>query len=178
MTTAHRPTWVSAMGGVKNHGFSSKHISAKDQNGETQLKYRQVGQGAKSEMQRRDLVDELEKREFEHLSEKNKLIAMIENEEKKVDAIPLLKERAEAVTHAVSAKYNDADIDTNGQDDDDDDDDDEFDSSRYILIGELLFLMMRMVTSCCEMNTNCLTYCVCFLSVTRMTMMMTMSKSL
>lgn len=126
MSQAHRPTWVAAVGGVKNHGFSSVHISAKDQNGETRLKYRQVGQSSQGEMYRRDLVDELEKREYEHLSEKNKLIALIENEEKKIDAIPLLKERAEASTAAlgVESKYNDADIDTNGHDDDD------FDSSR------------------------------------------------
>mmetsp|Transcript_16991 Transcript_16991/g.31980 ORF Transcript_16991/g.31980 Transcript_16991/m.31980 type:complete len:216 (+) Transcript_16991:42-689(+) len=125
MTTAHRPTWESAKGSVKNHGFTSKHISAKDQNGETRLKYRQVGQSAKSEMVHRDLVEELEKREFDHLSEKNKLIAMIENEEKKVDAVPLLKERAEVHSQPVSSKYNDADIDTNDRDDDED----EFDSS-------------------------------------------------
>lgn len=130
MTTAHRPTWVSAVGGVKNHGFSSKHISAKDQNGETRLKYRQVGQSAPSEMIRRDLVGELEQREFEHLSEKNKLIAMIENEEKKIDAVPLLKERAEVQSQDVGAKYNDADVDTNGHNGSDDDDDGEFDSSR------------------------------------------------
>jgi protein CWC15 len=130
MTTAHRPTWVSAKGGVKNHGFSSVHICAKDQNGETRLKYRQVGQSSKAEMDRRDLVDELEKREYDHLSEKNKLIAMIENEEKKIDAIPLLKERAEQAAPNIESKYNDADIDING--DDNNDDDDEFDSSRLV----------------------------------------------
>ena len=129
MTTAHRPTWVSAVGGVKNHGFSSVHVAAKDQNGETRLKFRQVGQSSKAEMDRRDLVDELEKREYEHLSEKNKLIAMIENEERKIDAVPLLKERAELATQSINmgSKYNDADIDTN---DHGGDDDDEFDSSR------------------------------------------------
>lgn len=127
MSQAHRPTWVAAVGGVKNHGFSSVQISAKDQNGETRLKYRQVGQSSRGEMDRRDLVGELEKREFDHLSEKNKLIALIENEEKKIDAIPLLKERAEVCSEAkeLESKYNDADIDTNGRDDDND-----FDSSR------------------------------------------------
>ena len=126
MTTAHRPTWVSAVGKtVKNHGFVSKAISAKDQNGETRLKYRQVGQGSKSEMVERDLMGELEKREYEHLSEKNKLIAMIENEEKKIDTVPLLKERAEIQVTEISSKYNDADVDATGEDEDDD-----FDSSR------------------------------------------------
>lgn len=130
MTTAHRPTWVSAVGGVKNHGFSSKHISAKDQNGETRLKYRQVGQSSKVEMDHRDLVDELERREHEHLSEKSKLIAMIENEEKKIDAVPLLKERAEVSTPSLASKYNDADIDATGHNEDDDD----FDSSRLLYL--------------------------------------------
>lgn len=141
MTTAHRPTWVSAVGGVKNHGFTSKMVSAKDQNGETRLKFRQVGQSSREEMTSRDLVGELEKREHDHISEKSKMMALIESEEKKVDTVPLLKECAEAAHE--SSKYNDDDFVPSktdekeddfdsSSDEDDDDEDDELELQREL----------------------------------------------
>jgi protein CWC15 len=127
MTTAHRPTWHAAVGTVKNHGFSSQMVSAKDQIGETRLKFRQVGQASQSEMAERNVHEELQKREFDQLSEKNKMIAMIEQEEKKVDAVNLLKNHAEFASSAPAdeaKKYNDADVDYG-------DGDEDFDSSRF-----------------------------------------------
>jgi protein CWC15 len=124
MTTAHRPTWKPAVGGVKNHGFVSQQTSAKDQVGMTTLKFRQIGQSNPEEMERRSFLDELEKREYEQLSEKNKAILQIESEEKKVDSIALLKNHAEVVTATgSSSKFDDSDADF-------DDRDNEFDSSR------------------------------------------------
>lgn len=126
MTTAHRPTWHAAVGTVKNHGFTSQAVSAKDQIGETRLKFRQLGQASRSEMAERNIREELQKREFDQLSEKNKMIAMIAQEEKKVDAVNLLKNHAEFVQSATideAKKYNDADVDYG-------DGDEDFDSSR------------------------------------------------
>lgn len=122
MTTAHRPTWKPAVGGVKNHGFLSQQTSAKDQIGMTTLKFRQIGQSSEEEMNKRNILEELEQREYEQLSEKNKAILQIENEEKKVDSIALLKNHAEVINTETS-KYDDADADY-------DDRDNDFDSSR------------------------------------------------
>eukprot|EP00602_Paraphysomonas_sp_CaronLab_P001113 CAMPEP_0185018338 /NCGR_PEP_ID=MMETSP1103-20130426/1096_1 /TAXON_ID=36769 /ORGANISM="Paraphysomonas bandaiensis, Strain Caron Lab Isolate" /LENGTH=231 /DNA_ID=CAMNT_0027548117 /DNA_START=15 /DNA_END=710 /DNA_ORIENTATION=+ len=140
MTTAHRPTWHAAVGGVKNHGFTSQQVSAKDQIGMTRLKFRQVGQSSETEMKERDVLHELEKREFDHLSEKNKMIAQIESEEKKVDTVALLKNHAEISSNCnEDNEYNDADIDYHDQDDgfdsssdEDDDDDDELELQREL----------------------------------------------
>ena len=129
MTTAHRPTWHAAVGSVKNHGFSSVAVSAKDQIGETRLKFRQAGQSSQQDMATRNVLEELEKREFEQLSEKNKMIAMIESEEKKVDVVNLLKNHAEVAGTEVGHdnKYNDADIEYGDADED-------FESSRFIIM--------------------------------------------
>jgi hypothetical protein len=73
-------------------------------------------------MSRRNLTEELEQREFEHLSEKNKIIAMIENEEKKVNIVPLLKYHPE---ETILNKYDDRDVETANKEESD------FSSSRY-----------------------------------------------
>jgi hypothetical protein len=129
MTTAHRPTWKPAVGGVKNHGFVSQQTSAKDQIGMQTLKFRQIGQSHPEEMSRRNVLDELEQREYEQLSEKNKAILQIESEEKKVDSIALLKNHAETATE--SSKFDDSDAEF-------DDRDNEFDSSRYVASFSLI----------------------------------------
>jgi protein CWC15 len=125
MTTAHRPTWKPAVAVVRNHGFVSQQTSAKDQIGMTQLKFRQIGQSTAAEMNERNVLDELEQREYEQLSEKNKAILQIENEEKKVDSIALLKNHAEGGGGTGTGggnKFDDEDADY-------DDRDNEFDSS-------------------------------------------------
>jgi protein CWC15 len=122
MTTAHRPTWKPAVAVVRNHGFVSQQTSAKDQIGMTQLKFRQIGQSTQSEMNERNILDELEQREYEQLSEKNKAILQIENEEKKVDSLALLKNHAEVIAPVSGSKFDDEDADY-------DDRDHEFDSS-------------------------------------------------
>lgn len=125
MTTAHRPTWKPAVGTSINIGFKSQQVSVKDQIGMTKLKFRQVGQSSKNEMEERNILEELEKREYEQLSAKNKAILEIEKEEKKIDSIALLKNHEEKKEEI--KQYNDSDVDY-------DERDDEFDSSRYFFI--------------------------------------------
>mmetsp|Transcript_6238 Transcript_6238/g.6517 ORF Transcript_6238/g.6517 Transcript_6238/m.6517 type:complete len:236 (+) Transcript_6238:50-757(+) len=135
MTTAHRPTWKPAVGTSINIGFKSQQVSVKDQIGMTKLKFRQVGQSSKNEMEERNILEELEKREYEQLSAKNKAILEIEKEEKKIDSIALLKNHEEKKEEI--KQYNDSDVDYDERDDefdsssdeesDEDDDDDEDD---------------------------------------------------
>lgn len=67
-----------------------------------------MGQSSKEDMARINLVEELEKREMEYLSDKNKIIAMIESEEKKVSTL-LIKNSTEEVVPKKTT-YNDDDI--------------------------------------------------------------------
>ncbi|GAA5892096.1 hypothetical protein JCM6882_005694 [Rhodosporidiobolus microsporus] len=57
MSSAHRPTWTPAQG--KEGRQNSKSYSARDLAQHTKLKFRQPGQGTKSEVARRDLKLEL-----------------------------------------------------------------------------------------------------------------------
>ncbi|XP_075263431.1 spliceosome-associated protein CWC15 homolog, partial [Convolutriloba macropyga] len=74
MTTAHRPTWAPAMGHEEQGGMRifapSTAFSAKDQRGQTKMKYRQIGQSSKGELEDRDLKAELEEKELKHQREK------------------------------------------------------------------------------------------------------------
>lgn len=90
MTTSHRPTWTPAQGRAKFGGITSRQVSVKDQNGFTQMKYRQIGQSSQEEMRRHDLREELSHREEAHLQEKRKQLSLIEQEEKMVELPPVL----------------------------------------------------------------------------------------
>eukprot|EP01094_Clydonella_sp_ATCC50884_P005136 TRINITY_DN14100_c0_g1_i1.p1 TRINITY_DN14100_c0_g1~~TRINITY_DN14100_c0_g1_i1.p1 ORF type:complete len:279 (+),score=87.52 TRINITY_DN14100_c0_g1_i1:49-837(+) len=85
MTTAHRPTWNAAVGGKDQSGNRSiaptKAYSSRDLPGHTTLKTRRVGQNAPEEIEQRDLLRELEAREFEGASRKRKRDEMEEDEE-------------------------------------------------------------------------------------------------
>jgi protein CWC15 len=124
MTTAARPTYHAAVAGKLNYGgFKSRAVCAKDQAAHTKLKFRQFGQATEEELRNVDLRYDLDKKEQEHLSQKNKAISMILQEEKKVD-VPLLLQNKPEVNEEILKKYDDADID--------EDSDDGFDSSRYV----------------------------------------------
>ncbi|KAK9831535.1 hypothetical protein WJX81_006631 [Elliptochloris bilobata] len=75
MSTAHRPTWAPAKGGEGQGGMRvyapSRQMSAKDQAGQTTLKFRQPGQAAPSDVRHRDLLAELEEKERKHFRETN-----------------------------------------------------------------------------------------------------------
>ena len=70
MTTAHRPTFHPAVGSAHQGGYrlyaGTRQYSSRDLPGQTQLKFRQIGQGSEEEMQLRDLKQELEDREHKH----------------------------------------------------------------------------------------------------------------
>jgi protein CWC15 len=123
MTTAARPTYHAAIGGKLNYGgFKSRAVCAKDQAAHTKLKFRQLGQSTEEEVKNLDLRHDLDRKEQEHLPQKNKAIAMILQEERKVDVPLLIKNKPEA-DEAILKKFDDSDVD-NGSDDG-------FDSSRY-----------------------------------------------
>ena len=65
--------------------MASHVVSAKDQNGFTQMKYRQTGQASVSEMEERDLRRELQMKEDGFLRDKKQVLQLIEEEEKSVD---------------------------------------------------------------------------------------------
>lgn len=121
MSTAARPTYFAAVGRSTYGGAASRHISGKDQTAHTKLKFRKDGQASISEMKQKDLRSELEKQEAELSLNRKSAIAMIENEEKKVDVTLLLKNKPE-IDEEVLKKYDDADVDAGSSDG--------FDSSR------------------------------------------------
>ena len=127
MTTAARPTYYAAIGKQDYGGFKSRAVCAKDQAAHTTLKYRQFGQSTEQEIKKNDLKGDLERKEQEYVSQKNKAINMILQEEKKVDVQLLLKNKPEVDEEDLKKKYDDADIDA---DSDDGSDSDGFDSSR------------------------------------------------
>lgn len=72
MTTAHRPTWAPAKGGTNDEQSGSRVFApstffrAKDQVAHTKLKFRQSGQSAADDLNKKDLRAELEDRERKH----------------------------------------------------------------------------------------------------------------
>jgi protein CWC15 len=141
MSTAARPTYFAAVG-RQYGGIRSRHISGKDQNAHTKLKFRQIGQSSTEEMKLKDLKYELETKEELNLIDKKSAISMIENEEKKVDVILLLKNKPD-IDPELLKKYDDADINNSGsedgfdssseeEDEDEDDDDDEAELQREL----------------------------------------------
>jgi protein CWC15 len=122
MTTAARPTYHAAIGGKLNYGgFKSRAVCAKDQAAHTKLKFRQLGQATAEEVRNADLRYDLDRKEQEYLSQKNKAIAMILQEEKKVD-VPLLIKNKPEMNEDILKKFDDADVDEGSSDG--------FDSSR------------------------------------------------
>ncbi len=120
MTTAARPTYYAAIGKQDYGGFKSRAVCAKDQAAHTRLKFRQVGQSTQEEVKSSDLRNDLDRKEQEYASQKNKAITMILQEEKKID-VPLLLKNKPEIDEEVLKKYDDDDIDQS---------DDGFDSSR------------------------------------------------
>lgn len=76
MTTAHRPTWAPAKGGTNDEQSGSRVFApstffrAKDQVAHTKLKFRQPGQNATEDLNKKDLRAELEDKERKHFRAK------------------------------------------------------------------------------------------------------------
>jgi hypothetical protein len=118
MTTSHRPTFNAAIGGAARTTGYSKIVSAKDQIGFTQIKYRELGQNSQHEMNARDLRQELELKERSYIQDtKKQALQLIEEEENKVDVnkVALLLTNSAAETERV---YDDADVEAIDDDDD------------------------------------------------------------
>jgi protein CWC15 len=110
MSTASRPTFHAAVGTKSSYGgFRSRMFSAKDQAGHTKLKFRQLGQSTKNEIETRDLKNELELKEQQKLlgssSDKN-IISTI----KVANNLPLLEYSSHDLKD-VREKYDDTDAD-------------------------------------------------------------------
>jgi hypothetical protein len=85
MTTSHRPTFNAALGGASRAGVFSRQVSAKDQLGYTQLKFRAIGQHSQEEMLERDMRNDLNVKESKYVNDKKKALQLIEDEEKTID---------------------------------------------------------------------------------------------
>ncbi|KMZ59405.1 hypothetical protein ZOSMA_69G01040 [Zostera marina] len=79
MTTAARPTWAPAKGGQEQGGTRifgpSGKYSSRDLAAHTTLKPRREGQDTQEELQKRNLLEELEERERRHFSSKDRSYA-------------------------------------------------------------------------------------------------------
>lgn len=131
MTTAHKPTWHPAVGTATQGGYRyhapKAQFSAKDIAAHTQLKTRQLGQDAPTEVAERDLKAELSNRE-------KKYAEKVRTEKQRAGLLPYAAEPPNDVNKAIQAvdwrKINDKD-DSDSDDDSDssssesDDDDEE-----------------------------------------------------
>jgi Cwf15/Cwc15 cell cycle control protein len=104
---------------------SSVKTCSKDQIGHTKLKYRQVGQASKAELEQKDFKGDLVRKEQESTSDRSKLIANVQAHvdslasSKQVDppeAPRLLLANEPSTIAAVAKKYDDADADAGDSD--------------------------------------------------------------
>jgi protein CWC15 len=124
MTTAHRPTYVPALGGNdKNEGALgrlSKQYSVRDQKAHSKLKFRQPGQGDARDNASKDFKAELEAKEAEHFNKRKA---------DEAGAIADAQEQAEKRLKAIEQLDPDLDADDDAgdesSDESSDDDDDE-----------------------------------------------------
>ena len=127
MSTAGRPTYYAAVGKTTYGGARSRQVCVRDQTTNSKLKVRQFGQNTADELRDKDFREEIESREEAHIKEKNRALALITEEERKVD-VPLLLLNKPEIDPVVLQKYDDADAEV----DYDEKSDDGFDSSRYV----------------------------------------------
>ena len=118
MSTQHRPTFFAAVAKSTKTSFKSTHMSVKDQNTHTVLKYRKQGQHSQEEMKQADMRMELQRREAALMDEKRLAIAMVAKEEKSVAAPLLLTAGDDTID---TEKFDDEDADFGESDDSDSD---------------------------------------------------------
>lgn len=150
MTTAHRPTWVTATGNTGDYGNWSTggkvsgQFSVKDLPGHTKLKLRQGAQIPDFQSKRDLLVSEAKAFEEKRKSEKRSVLEDDEAAGAKIIATaePLLLTSEEVNTDRISRKYDDRDYEDEEDDDSDldsssDEDDDDDDLEEELLQREL-----------------------------------------
>ena len=137
---AHMPTYYSAAG--RETDLRTTLTSIKDQPGQLQMKYRKSGQSTSEEVGDRDkVVEQLKKKEATELSKKDKALAYVVSEEKKVNTLLLTNAPSTVTADTVASlagKYDDADpklgpeddengdgFDSSSEEESDDEDDDE-----------------------------------------------------
>ncbi|SCV68615.1 BQ2448_736 [Microbotryum intermedium] len=146
MSTAHRPTWDPAQG--KDSRLNSRVYSSRDLAAHTRLKFRQPGQGNKTDVARRDLKLELLAAERESSDRKAKgqsgyvpdrQLLLLENQTKEQDELDEANNRRRVLADVAKLDRDDDDDDEEDDDGDDrpkdkgkgkaveDDDDDEQD---------------------------------------------------
>ncbi|EFJ34539.1 hypothetical protein SELMODRAFT_438896 [Selaginella moellendorffii] len=140
MTTAARPTWAPAKGGQEQGGTriygTSQKFSARDLPSHTLLKTRKEGQGTTEELQRKDLLSDLEGRERKHFDSK------LDPDAPPREPGQLLLEGADrreggdrrAAAAAKSLDADDSDEDGSGASDEEDEDEEDEDAA---LVAEL-----------------------------------------
>ncbi|GAA5828200.1 hypothetical protein JCM11251_002633 [Rhodosporidiobolus azoricus] len=121
MSSAHRPTWAPAQG--KEGRQNSKSYSARDLAQHTKLKFRQPGQGTKTEVARRDLKLELLAAEQDAAARKAKGERGYVQDQK----LLMLQQKEEATEEEAAAKrrrllQEAADLDKDDSDDEESED--------------------------------------------------------
>ncbi|KMZ74726.1 hypothetical protein ZOSMA_123G00750 [Zostera marina] len=132
MTTAARPTWAPAKGGQEQGGTRifgpSGKYSSRDLAAHTTLKPRREGQDTQEELQKRNLLEELEERERRHFSSKDRSYAEDRDRRKGSGSGQLLldglKREPDDRLIPRNIDADDSDIDPQSEDDSDDDEDD------------------------------------------------------
>lgn len=132
MSSAGRPTFVSAKGGADQGGnrmhVSTRQYSSKDLAGHTKMKQRQVGQNTSSEIAKRDLKRELEDKERKVAGERGRKDYRDKDKVDREAPVLAIKDRADRSPDRRRDKNIDAD-DTDSSDSEDESDDDESDDS-------------------------------------------------
>lgn len=133
MSTAGRATYQAAKGSSQTSAIKTAATSARDQVGQTKLKYRQIGQASQEELKQKQqqttssssssayLKESLEQREFKYTLGNNKETKwMVKEAEEKVNVKEILSEKPVVNFETIKQKYDDADIDVDDDDDEDD----------------------------------------------------------
>jgi len=133
MSSAGRPTFVSAKGGSDQGGnrmhVSTRQYSSKDLAGHTKMKQRQPGQNTSSEVSKRDLKRELEDKERKVAVERGRKDSRKEDKEDK--PVLALKEKGERERER--DKNIDADDSDSSEDESSDDESDSEDETDELL---------------------------------------------
>lgn len=127
MTTAHRPTYVPALGGGGKLegalGKISKQYSVRDQKAHSKLKFRKEGQDSEKDLEQKDFKAELEAREREHFSKRTA---------DEAGAIAEAQEQAEKRLKSIEQLDPDLDADDDVAADDSESSDDEDDEAELL----------------------------------------------
>jgi len=137
MSSAGRPTFVSAKGGSDQGGnrmhVSTRQYSSKDLAGHTKMKQRQTGQNTSSEVSKRDLKRELEDKERKVAIERGRKDSRKEDKEDKREPVLSIKEKGESDRKERDKNIDADDSDESSEDESSDDESDSEDETDELL---------------------------------------------